>query len=1266
MNRFFRWIRWALASFALLLVLAIAGVLIYTQTDSFRRLVQEKALTAINQKINGVISWHRLEGSVLGNLRIYDLRLQYRDRDVFRAARAELGYSLLPLLWGRVQITQLRAVNPWVELRKDGDGDWTLVEALSTGEPSTEPSKWVFNIDGIAIEDGEVIFEPESAKPDVYRVRRLNLKGGIQVANGLDARVTHIGAWLEAKGAPQVYAQGALTYRQTSDTENVALDKFWLQTTHSRVMLAGTVKQFKNLDTDLHLAVNRLAAVDLVRFVPQWPAGVDVQGNASARGTGNALETKFALALAGAEISGAVRADVLSAAKALDGNVAVRSLQVARLLPRQNLSGIVSADMKVSGEAANVDSLKAAGTVLIKSTSVNQINLGEIALQGNFTAKVLDFTGQLAGPAGAANWRSHVALGVQPEYRIELAVPSLDAARLLQFAGSPPSQLSFNGTVEGTGFDPKTMNTRANVDVLQSRVGSVAVQDGKILARISQGRIQLQQAQLQATGASLRAQGELGIEPQAPGNLDYRLEVTNLTPWLELVERKGSGRLELVGKASGNLAQLKTSGAATLREVNLPEGAVKNGRVAFALERSKDAPLPGGSINLDLAEIRAGVQLQRLQGVIQLPAQGAQAIAISATARDQDGRSHRLVAEVENQPSTLLVRARELVLTLPDGSWRLAEPATITRAKEDFFIDKLILRNQSQTLSVSGRFSPSGAQALDANVDRLSLAALKSFLATAPDITGNLSAQVQVRGTAAAPAIDAKAEISDSKIAGQSYRGMRASSRYQNQNIALDVIVEQDSTHNLEVRGKIPLALSWDRGWSAQPLAGMDLRARSDGLSLAFLNALKPAAVQNINGEISLDVALRGTLADPEPRGTFALRDGTFDAKPIGTKVTAVFAEAKADAQRVTLSRLSARAGSGTLEGSGVVALRQFAPENINLTVRAQRWPAAQTAQYRAVVNGNVRVTGAPSALQVAGAVEVVEGNIRPDLGFLNRGPVPLKRDPTIVVVQNRSQAQAPAPAGSGNGSAAPEDNGLLQKLVLNMTVTIPNNFWIRHPNANVELRGKLTVVKKPEADLAISGLLETVRGWVGFQGRRFTLTEGRIQFTGGKPTDAVLEVTGEYRVNGYLVNVVVSGTAAKPTLVLKSQPVLEQSDILALLLFGKPVADLTKSEQVSLQQNAIDLTAGFAAATLGRAVSDALGLQNLGIDLSDVSFTGGQVRFGRYVGPRTYVSVSQDISGDHEREVSLEYQLTPNWRIGTSTTIEGKSSVDVIWHKRY
>jgi translocation and assembly module TamB len=722
--------------------------------------------------------------------------------------------------------------------------------------------------------------------------------------------------------------------------------------------------------------------------------------------------------------------------------------------------------------------------------------------------------------------------------------------------------------------------------------------------------------------------------------------------------------LQLAGTASGNLARLQTRGAMTLNAVSVGELGLDSGKIDFSLERATGRTLPSGDVRLALDGVQAGVRLAQLQATMKLPAAAGQSIAVSASARDSAGRAHRLLADVEQEGEIVTVNARELLLSLPDGNWQLAKPATVRRSGDDYDIQGLTLRKQAQLVSVSGRFSLSGSQALDATIERLSLATLFAYQPKAPDVTGALSARLQIRGTAAAPVIDAGAELVESKIAGQSYEGMRARARYQKQAMAFDAVIAQDKTHTLDVQGSVPLALSWQDGWRAEPRPGMSLRGRSSGLSLAFLNVFKPEAIQNINGELALDLTLRGALDAPAPSGTFQLRNGVLEAKRLGIKLSGITAEGSADAQRVTLAQVVARSGDeGTLAGSGVISLKEFTPESVSLSVKARRWPAIQGERYRATVNGNFKVTGPIKGPRVTGAVEVIDGNIRPDLEALNRTGVSLARDPTIVVVQHRGGKPITAEPSAKNG----ENNGVaLEKLTLDVTVTVPDNFWIRHPNANIELKGKLNVSKNPAADLSVTGMVQVVRGWVGLQGRRFTLTEGTIVFTGGKPSDATVDVTAEYRVNNYLVNAEVTGTAEKPRLALTSQPQLEQSDILSLLLFGKPVADLTTGQQVSLQQSAIDVGAGFAAATVGKAVSEALGLEALGLDLSDISFTGGQVRFGRYVGDRTYLSVAQQVAGERRSEVTVEYQFAPDWRVGATSASEGRSGVDIIWQKRY
>jgi len=207
---------------------------------------------------------------------------------------------------------------------------------------------------------------------------------------------------------------------------------------------------------------------------------------------------------------------------------------------------------------------------------------------------------------------------------------------------------------------------------------------------------------------------------------------------------------------------------------------------------------------------------------------------------------------------------------------------------------------------------------------------------------------------------------------------------------------------------------------------------------------------------------------------------------------------------------------------------------------------------------------------------------------------------------------------------------------------------------------------KKARDDVDLTGRIDVVRGWLNFQGRRFQLSRGTVQFTGGDKINPALDVVAQYRFPEHRVEVALGGTTEKPSLTLRSDPRLEQADILALLLFGRPINTLNRDEQGSLQQSALSITSGFVAGTIAKSVSGALGLDSLGLDVGEVNFSGGKVGFGRYFGSGAYVSASQQLSGQYGREVSLEYQIAPDWKIGTSATSTGSNGIDVIWHKRY
>ncbi len=166
-------------------------------------------------------------------------------------------------------------------------------------------------------------------------------------------------------------------------------------------------------------------------------------------------------------------------------------------------------------------------------------------------------------------------------------------------------------------------------------------------------------------------------------------------------------------------------------------------------------------------------------------------------------------------------------------------------------------------------------------------------------------------------------------------------------------------------------------------------------------------------------------------------------------------------------------------------------PQGIDLAIAAKQWPAINTQQYQIEVDGAAKIDGTLAAPRITGKFEVPRGELRPDLSFLDRGNTPVKRDPTITVVSTTVAGNAAAKQES-NGQA---DSELWRSASIDIQVRIPNNLWIRHRNGNVELSGNLRVTKASGGNPAVTGLIETIRGWVGFQGRRFTLTRGRLEF---------------------------------------------------------------------------------------------------------------------------------------------------------------------------
>ena len=1264
MGKLHRIIKWFLLGGAVLLFTLVLGAALYTRTENFQRWVREEGISAVNNSIRGALTVDRLEGSVWRHLTLYGVSLRYEGDEIVQVPRLDVSFSLLPLLWNEVRIAVIDAAQPRVRLSQNREGKWNVVEAVSPRQPEP-PSKMrlLTYVRSLRLQDGNLDLKL-AAERQVYRLERLNLEGGVEIfpaALNVDLRALSSG--LIAQGRPELNLKGAMEYRQ-DDTRPalLKLKNVWAVSRASQVKLNGQLETGDHAKINAQLELVKLAPADIAYFVANSPLKRDLTGTLQVDGAFDALKGKLQLAAAGARVTGSFQADVTAEQPKYSATMTLSDVNLRQWLEGKNIAGVMSGTMEASGTGFALQGTTGKARLEIRSAEAQGWTLGVVSLQGGLERGVAAVDGRLKSNLGHATWSGKIVLDEKrPSYDVALSVKDLDIQKTAGGGKALQGKLNFQGTVKGAGKSFANMEMRADLRISPSSLGPVEIKQGELNAALNNKVIRIARATLSTPESTLSVNGELGMDAKVAGKLDYRLRVGNLSPWLALVDRKGAGAVELSGQAQGSFAEVQTQGTARLFAVRVDNMSAKNGNLKFTLQRVQNRTLPVGTLTAQLAEVDVGLALRRIDASAKLARESPDSMAFEVTALDQRDRRHGLSGTLDFGRDTAVLRLSQASLSAPDGAWKLSNPATVSWRDKVFLIEQLALKNGARELALNGRFALSGKQDLNLSIESLPLDTLAALVTEPPNVTGLLAVKARIAGTAAAPEVTASARLSDASFAGHAYAGALADIDYRERKATLRLTVQQDAAHALKGDGTVPLHLSWSDGWRADFADGMALRLQSSGISLAFLNAFGGKSVENIAGELSLDVQARGSVKQPDLRGTFRLRDGKLKAIPLGVEIHTIAAAGDLDSRNLTLREFSATAKEGEIRGSGALALKNYDIGAVKLMLTARSWPAIQTARHQVKIDGDVNIEGAVSAPRIKGQVTVIEGTLRPDLAFLEQSKVPFKRDETIVIVNNGAGRGA-----QGQEKKASSDNDFVKAVSVDLTVRAARNVWIRHPDLLAELSGDVHATKAPQRELDLTGRVDIVRGWFAFQGRRFELERSAIQFTGGDKINPSLNIIARYRLPEYQVDATINGTVEKPTLTLASQPRLEQADILALLIFGRPINALNQNEQGALQKSAIGITTGYVAGRIANSVSEALGLDSLGVDIREIDFSGGQVGFSRYLGSKTYVSVSQQLSGEHGQEVEVEYQIAPDWKLGSSTSSTGSKGIDLIWHKRY
>jgi len=688
----------------------------------------------------------------------------------------------------------------------------------------------------------------------------------------------------------------------------------------------------------------------------------------------------------------------------------------------------------------------------------------------------------------------------------------------------------------------------------------------------------------------------------------------------------------LAGSLRATLRSTETDAVARLDGTNLAVGPRRiasmtlTGR-ATGLQSDPDL---NGTLTL------AGIDADAITGAAKITAQGRPAaLQLRATAN---------LDNVQGAPATLgasaLLNAKTRQATLQTlvADWkslplRLQAPAHLAFANR-IAIDRLRLTLGAASATIAGQFAPT--LNVTASLRGITPDLAKPFAPTLNE-AGTLSADATLSGAASSPTGTIRLTATGLRARTGPAASVPPASITVRADLAggaarLDAHIDAGAKLHLAATGIAPLA------------ATGALALRTTGtLDLSLLNPILQADGRTATGRAALNLTATGTPATPRLAGSVTLANADIQDYVQGLHLTAINGSIDADGDTLT-PHLTATAGPGTLAMRGTIGLTQPGlPVDLHITARNAR-PLASDL-LTATFDTDILVHGqATATLDATGNIKLRHVDIN----------IPDSLPPSVARLNVRVAGAKPPKAPTG--PAAPPS---IVRLALD--VDSDNSIFIRGKGLNANLGGTLHVHGTGAAPM-VTGGFELRRGDFSLAGTTLTFSKGDVSFN-GLGVNGQIDPTLDFEADSYSGNITatlkITGTATAPKIGLSSVPDLPQDEILARLLFGQSMSQLSALQIAEIGAALAEISGltGGGEGPLG-SLRRGLGLDRLTVGGGGTNGSTPTVEAGRYVAKGVYVGTKQAAGGSGGTQVEVQIDLTRhlklNTALGTGGTAQG------------
>lgn len=431
-----------------------------------------------------------------------------------------------------------------------------------------------------------------------------------------------------------------------------------------------------------------------------------------------------------------------------------------------------------------------------------------------------------------------------------------------------------------------------------------------------------------------------------------------------------------------------------------------------------------------------------------------------------------------------------------------------------------------------------------------------------------------------------------------------------------------------------------------RPLSG----SLKTALDLGLLTHLLALDNQVLSGSAQADLALLGTWDAPRFSGQVSLNHGYYEHLRLGVLLYDFSAELRANGQGFVLSDLRATDGeTGRITGRGWLKFDQAREPSYHLEVKLHQAQVVRSDLITTSGDGQLTLEGTRRSGRLSGSVSFA---------------------PTELLLPQRLGHQEPevkvTEVNAGLVIQPPriEPTRPPFELAFDLAAEFPGRFHVRGRGLDATWTGRVRLGGTLSAP-KITGGLTLVRGRFMLLDKPFQLTKGSLTFDGQIPPAPFLEVAGENRQKGTTVMARLFGPVSSLRIAMESDPPLPQDEMLARLLFGRSMTEVSPLQALQLAKAAGGVFGAYSWADPGffSRIRQALSMDLVGLHRTE---TGGTA-VGVASNPleKVYIQAEKEVDAAGYR-ISVEIELSPHIILQTDLDPITGSGIGLYWKYDY